>query len=424
MQKKIESGAVDMELLDDAVRRILRTKFRLGLFDDPYAYSDEVREREEILSEENLEAAREVARETFVLLKNEEGILPLSKDVGSIAVIGQLANSKDVALGNWRAQAEANSAVSLLEGVKNAVSNRTQVRFAEGYKLTEGIREFGRELTFVEGDKSGFRKAVQLASQSEVVILALGEDCYQTGEGRSQLDVGLKSNQKELLEAIRKVNDNIVVVLMTGRPVAIPKIAEQSSAILETWFAGSEAGNAIADVLFGDYNPSGKLPVSFPHITGQEPLYYNAKSTGRPNSKAPYVFWAHYTDGPNEALFPFGHGLSYTTFDYSDFSVTEQGEKLIAHVTVTNSGDRTGEEVVQLYIRDLVASPVRPVLELKGFRNTSLQAGESQKITFELTRDELASYDQAGDLVFEAGEFEISVGTSSVELMTKRIELK
>ena len=259
LKKTIEGGLVDEALLNDAVRRILKVKYKLGLFDDPYRYSDEAREKEELLSEANLNAARVVARKTFVLLKNENNILPLSKEIGSIAVIGQLANSKDVPLGSWRAQAISNSAVSLLEGIQNAVGDRTSVEFKQGYTLTAGDRSFGRELTIVQEDQSGFKAAIRLARESEVVILALGEDCYQTGEGRSQVDIGLKGNQVELLDEIKKVNSNVVVVLMTGRPVAIPKVAERATAILQTWHAGSETGNAIADVLFGDYSPLWKI---------------------------------------------------------------------------------------------------------------------------------------------------------------------
>jgi beta-glucosidase len=423
LKQKIESGAVSMEQLDDAVRRILKVKFQLGLFDDPYRYSDEAREREELLSEKNLKAAREVARKSFVLLKNENNILPLNKDVKSIAVIGQLANSKDVPLGSWRAQAVTNSAVSLLEGIENAVSERTEVAFAQGYTLTEGNRTFVTELNIVEGDRSGFKEAIKLAKRSDVVILALGEDCFQSGEGRSQVDIGLKGNQDELLAELKKVNERVVVVLMTGRPVAIPKVAQHASAILETWFAGSEAGNAIADVLFGDYSPSGKLPASFPHATGQVPLYYGRKSTGRPVNKEGNVFWSHYTDGPNEALFPFGFGLTYTSFAYKNLNVTAEGRSVNVVVDVSNTGDRDGEEVVQLYIKDVASSMTRPILELKGFQKLAIKKGETKQVRFTLGQDDLAYYDNSGDLQFEPGAFIISVGTNSVNLLSERISL-
>ena len=423
LKQKLEEGSVDEALLDDAVRRILRVKFKLGLFDDPYRYSDEEREKRELLSEANLAAAREAARKTFVLLKNEDNLLPLNKEVKSVAVIGQLANSKDVPLGSWRAQAIPNSAVSLLEGIENAVSVNTVVKYAQGYTLTEGLRSFGKELTIVENDRSGFAKAIQVAKESEVVILALGEDCYQTGEGRSQVDIGLKSNQEELLEEIKKVNSNVVVILMTGRPVAIPKVAEQAPAILETWHAGSEAGNAIADVVFGDYSPSGKLPVSFPYFSGQEPLYYNRKSTGRPINKDENVFWSHYTDSPNEALFPFGYGLSYTNFEYANLNISLNSEGLAVSVDVTNTGKIAGEEVVQLYIKDVFASLTRPIRELKGFEKIKIAPGDSKTIQFSLTKDDLSFYNNSGEKVFEPGQFIISVGTNSVDLISKEITL-
>ena len=423
LKRTIEKGLVNEKLLDDAVRRILTVKYKLGLFDDPYRYSDEVREKEELLSQANLNAAREIARKTFVLLKNENRILPLSKEVRSIAVIGQLANSKDVPLGSWRAQAMTNSAVSLLEGIQSAVSTSTKVQFEKGYTLTEGERSFGKELTIVEGDKSGFKAAIQLARESEVVILALGEDCYQSGEGRSQMNIELKANQDELLEEIKKANENVVVVLMTGRPVAIPKVAERATAILETWNAGSEAGNAIADVLFGDYSPSGRLPVSFPYQTGQEPLYYSRKSTGRPVNESENVFWSHYTDGPNEALFPFGYGLTYTAFNYNTLQVSKVDEGLEVAVEVRNVGGREGEEVVQLYIHDVSASLTRPLIELKGFEKVLINKGETKTVQFTLSKDDLSFYNNSGEKVFEPGLFKISIGPNSSDLINKTIQI-
>lgn len=423
LKAKITSGEVSEKLLDDAVRRVLRLKYQLGLFDDPYRYSDAQREKEELLSQKNLDVARDAARKSIVLLKNEANTLPLKKETKSIAVIGQLAGSKDIPLGSWRAQAVPNSAVSLLEGIKNAVSTNTKVEFAQGYTLTVGNRSFGKELTIVEEDESAFKQAIELAKRSDVVVLAMGEDCYQSGEGRSQMDVGLKGSQIDLFNELRKVNDNIVVVLMTGRPVAIPGLAEDANAILETWFAGSESGNAIADVLFGDYNPSGKLPVSFPHHSGQEPLYYSQKSTGRPINRAENVFWTHYTDGPNEALFPFGYGLSYTNFTYQNLKVTKDGEAIKVKVDVANAGRVDGEEVVQLYIQDVAASLTRPIKELKGFKKIFIEAGKTETLQFTLTKNDLSFINDQGENVFEPGEFRISVGTNSRDLNTKAITL-
>jgi len=427
LEKLILNGQLDESLLNDAVRRILRLKFKLGLFDDPYRYCDEKREKEEVLSKKNLEDARDIAHKTFVLLKNESNILPLTEKTKSIAVIGQLANSKDIPLGNWRGKAIQNSAVSLLEGIQNAVDENVNIRFAEGYTLTRGTRDFIHELEIVDKDESGFAKAIEIAKTSDVVVIAMGEDCFQTGEGRSQSDIGLKGSQVKLLSELKKVNNNIIVVLMTGRPVAIPEVAKDASAILETWYAGSESGNAIADVLFGKFNPSGKLPVSFPYSTGQEPLYYSVKNTGRPQTNdfdKGLVFWSHYTDGSKEALFSFGHGLSYTNFTYDKLQVTVNKTGVEISAEVSNSGNYDGDEVVQLYIRDMVASITRPILELKGFKKVRIQKGTTDNIKFELTKDDLSFYNHQGKKIFEPGEFEISLGTSSNNRIKQIIEIK
>lgn len=424
LKEMINQGEVREELLDDAVRRVLTLKFKLGLFDDPYRYSNSEREKKELLSDRNLEASRDAARKSMVLLKNASNILPLSKETKSIAVIGQLATDKDIPLGSWRAQAVPNSAVSLLEGIKNAVSEKSNVSFAQGYTLTIGPRSFGKELTIIDEDKSGFQNAIDLARKNDVVILAIGEDCYQSGEGRSQMDVRLKGSQIDLLNELKKVNDNIVVVLMTGRPVAIPEVADKASAILETWFAGSESGNAIADILFGDYSPSGKLPVSFPIHTGQEPLYYSQKSTGRPINRDENVFWTHYTDGPNEALYPFGFGLTYTQFRYDNLDVAQEGELVKVTVDITNAGKRDGVEVAQLYIQDVYASLARPILELKNFNRTLIKKGQTQRVEFTLSKEDLSFFNSEGELIFEAGEFKVSVGTNSRDLLSQTIFIK
>ena len=316
----VRAGKVDEKHVDDAARRILRVKFRLGLFDDPYRYSDAEREKKTLLAPEHLAAARDVARKSIVLLKNEGGLLPLDKATRTIAVLGPFAADKDSPLGSWRAQAVANSAVSLLEGIRAAAPG-ARVVHAEGTKLVTGQRSFQHELTFNTKDRSGFPAAVEAARGADVVVVAVGEDAFQTGEGRSQVDVGLKGLQEDLVRAVSEVNKKVVVVLMNGRPPVLGEAVQSAPAIVETWHLGSEAGHAIADVLFGDYNPSGKLPVSFPRSVGQLPLYYNHKSTGR-GTPLPVVFWSHYTDSPNTPLFPFGFGLSYTTFDYSNVQVS------------------------------------------------------------------------------------------------------
>jgi beta-glucosidase len=415
----VKSGEVEEKYIDDSVRRILRIKHHLGLFDDPYRYSDPEREKRVTMAEEHLQASREVARKSIVLLENERNILPLDKNSGAIAVIGPLANDKDSPLGGWRGQAETDSAISLLEGIKAAVGPEVEVRYAEGAALQTGERAFAIHVVYNEDDTSGFDEAVETARGADVVVMAIGEVAYQTGEGRSQVDIGFKGVQIELLKAVRGVNKNIVVVLSNGRPMVLSAVTPQAKAIVEAWHLGSQSGHAIADVLFGDYNPSGKLPVSFPRHVGQEPLYYNSKATGRPFNNN-MVFWSHYTDEKNTALYPFGHGLSYTTFDYSELRLSGEtmtmNGKLDVSVTVTNSGNRAGTEVVQLYIWDRVGSYTRPVKELKGFERVELAPGESSEITFELTEDDLAFYGPAGEWAAEPGDFMVYVGSSSVDV--------
>ncbi|WP_258097791.1 beta-glucosidase BglX [Marinoscillum pacificum] len=427
LEQLVASGKVDMSTLDDAVKRILSVKYRLGLFEDPYKYCDDKREKELVYTAETKKIARDVAKSTLVLLKNENNLLPLSKNIKSIAVIGQLAGSKDIPLGNWRAQAIANSAVSVEEGIKNAVSKKTKVQFAQGYTLTTGNRDFVHELTFEDDQGEGFEEAINLARTSEVVVLTVGEDCYQTGEGRSQADISLKGKQLELFNELIKVNKNVVVVLMNGRPLAIPELAEKASAILETWFSGSEAGNAIADVLFGDYNPSGKLPVTFPDNVGQEPLHYDRKSTGRPVTNAfdnGLVFWSHYTDSPNEGTYPFGFGLSYSEFNYSDLNVQSvENGKVKVEVLISNTSKTPGKETVQVYIRDRVASLTQPIKRLVDFKQVEVAAGGQQKVTFELTKEDLGFYNNQYEFVVEDGAFDIMVGTNSMDLMKETINL-
>ena len=422
----VQAGVVSEMQIDDAVRRILTIKFRLGLFDDPYRYCDADRERRVVLSREHLEAARDVARRSIVLLKNEGGLLPLSRTTGSIAVIGPLAADTDTPLGSWRARAIPGSAVSLLDGIRTAVGDGVEITYAEGAPLAVGERSFLQELTFNTEDTSGFAAAVAAAEAADTVVIAIGEEAFQSGEARSQVDIGLKGVQQKLLERVHAANPNTVVVLMNGRPLVLGPVAANATAILETWHLGSQAGHAIADVLFGDYNPSGKLPVSFPHYVGQEPLYYNAKSTGRPRSRGD-VFWSHYTDSPNGALYPFGFGLSYTTFEYSDVELSADelaiGDELTVAVTVKNTGERTGTEVVQLYVRDLVGSVTRPVKELKGFRRVELAPAAERKVTFTLTADDLAFFTGRGRWEAEPGEFAASVGTSSEDVSTRHFVL-
>lgn len=414
----VEEGMVDLKLIDDAVRRVLRVKFQLGLFDDPYKYCDENKEKSLILSQDHLQVAREAARKSIVLLKNEGQLLPLKKENQKIALIGELAADKDVPLGSWRAKAITGSAVSLLEGIKNAVAQPTNLTFAKGPVFVSGESKFTVHLEFNTTDRTGIAEAVKVAKSADVVVLALGENCFQTGEGRSQTDIRMKGLQQELLEAVCAANKNVVVVLMNGRPMDISWMAENVPSIVEAWHLGSEAGNGIADVLFGDYNPAGKLPVSFPRAVGQVPLYYNHKSTGRPSGDG-NVFWSHFTDAPNDALFPFGYGLSYTTFEYSDLKISateiSKGDQLLVSVNVKNTGSVVGQEVVQLYIRDLVGSITRPVKELKAFNKISLNPGESKLVNFELDENDLAFWGADNQFRVEPGDFKLWVGTNSVE---------
>ena len=423
----VNSGKVDVKLVDDAVRRILRVKFALGLFDDPYRYSDVSREKAATLTPANLAAARDVARRSIVLLKNDSGMLPLEKGIGSIAMIGPLANDKDSPLGNWRGQGVTNSAVSLLEGVKAAVSPGTRVIYAEGARLITGARNFQTPPVYNTTDRSGFPAAVEAARSADVVLLALGEDAFQSGEGRSQAEIGLKGLQDELFRAVVEANNKVVVVLMSGRPLTIGPVAEAVPAVLEAWLLGSESGHAIADVLFGDYNPTGKLPVSFPRVVGQEPLYYGHKNTGRPGPE-PGVTWSHYTDVPNDPLYPFGFGLSYTTFAYADptLSATEIGRdgQLQVTVTVTNSGKRAGTETAQLYVRDIVGSVTRPVKELKGFQQVELAPGESRDVTFTIRPADLAFYTAQGRWEAEPGSFKVFVGGNSRDVKQASFTLR
>jgi beta-glucosidase len=409
----VEDGVVEEAVVDDAVRRILRVKFALGLFDDPYRYCDPEREKNDIGSAAAHEASREVARKSIVLLKNEESVLPLEKG-GRIAVIGPLADDQDVPLGSWRARAIRGSAVSVLAGIKAAVGDGAEVTYAQGVALSVGERSFSQEVTINETDSSGFAEAREVAAEADVVVMVLGEDCFQSGEARSRTRIDLPGLQPELLQEIRKVNDNIVLVLMNGRPLDLSDVAPQVKGLLETWFLGSQTGHAIADVMFGDHPPVGKLPISFPRALGQVPLYYAETNTGRPTHPEGLVFYSHYIDEENSALYPFGYGLSYTSFAYSDLRMSDEeigpNETLEVSVQVKNTGRRTGEEVVQLYVRDLVGSRTRPVQELKRFAKIKLSAGESERVTFRLRAEDLAFYTGAGRWEAEPGSFRVMVG--------------
>ncbi|MCB0586306.1 MAG: beta-glucosidase BglX [Phaeodactylibacter sp.] len=423
----VESGRVPESVADEAVRRVLRVKFQLGLFEDPFRYCSPERERTEVYSEKNRAASLDIARKSIVLLKNEGGLLPL-KQPRRIAVIGPLVKDKDVPLGSWRARAIDNSAVSLWEGLQKTLHKDTELLYAEGCRITAGKRSFRDKLT-ISYDTSGFAAAREAARDADLVIMAIGEDCFQSAEARSRTDIGLPGVQQQLLETVYAVNPNVVVVLMNGRPLDLSWMAENVPAIVETWFLGSESGNAIADVLSGKYNPSGKLPASFPRSVGQLPIYYNHKSTGRPgNENHNHIFWSHYIDEKQGPLWPFGYGLSYTTFEYTGLelnkTVISSDEQLEVKATLENTGKMGGHEIAQLYICDLAGSITRPVKELKGFRKIWLEAGEQREITFTLTAEDLKFYNAAGKWEAEPGEFKVFVGGNSRENLEAVFELK
>ncbi|MEZ4809198.1 MAG: beta-glucosidase BglX [Allomuricauda sp.] len=415
LAENVREGKVDERLVDDAVRRILKVKFELGLFDDPYKYCNEEREKERLYHKNHQAGVLDMAQKSIVLLKNEGNLLPLKKNQQKIAVIGALANDNNSPLGSWRLGSDNNTAVTVLDGLKGHTKNIT---YARGPKAFNDDASFLNEVIPNETDSSGMDEAIALAKDADVVLMVLGEHGFQSGEGRSRTKLDLPGLQLDLLKAAYKVNKNVVLIVMSGRPLTLNWEAEHIPAIVEAWQLGSQAGNAIANVVFGAYNPSGKLPMTFPRSVGQVPIYYNHFSTGRPNSQ-PNVFWTHYSDEKNEPLFPFGYGLSYTTFAYSDLQVdaTNQANVKVS-VTVSNTGKVPGEEVVQLYIHDKVASVTRPVKELKGFQKISLAPNASQKVEFTLTDKELGFYNHQYEFVVEPGEFDIMVGTNSQEGLT------
>lgn len=401
----VESGAVKESILNEAVRRILRIKFELGLFDDPYRYSDVEREKATIMKAEFLETARDISRKSIVLLKNEKKTLPL-KNPKSIALIGPLADTKEV-LGSWHGSGSYEDAISLRKGLEERLGNNATIRYAKG-------------TDFNSQDRSGFAEAKRIAATSDVVIMAIGESEHMGGEAASRSDIRIPGNQMELFREIKKLGKPVIVVLMNSRPLDLSELDKEADAILETWFLGTMAGHAITDVLYGDYNPSGKLPITFPRSLGQVPIHYNMKNTGRPmdpNEK----YTSKYIDIPNTPLYAFGYGLSYTTFEYADLKLDKKefkkGEKLNISMKVSNTGKMDGEEVVQLYVRDLVGSVTRPVKELKGFQKIMLKAGESKRVEFSLTEEDLRFYTKDMKFESEAGEFHLFVGGSSENVL-------
>ena len=418
LAQMVKAGKVKEEILDEAVRRILRVKFELGLFEDPYKYCDPEREKEVIGNPAHIEAVRDMAKKSIVLLKNENNLLPLQKKKQTIALIGPLADENNSPLGSWRLGSDDHTGVSLKTGLEAYSKNK--INYAKGVELVSNDAQFTKELHINTTDATGIQEAVEIAKNADVVIMALGEHGFMTGEGRSRTNIDLPGLQQELLEAVYEVNKNIVLVLQNGRPLTINWADQHIPAIVEAWQLGSQSGHAIAEVLYGDYNPSGKLPMTFPRSVGQIPIYYNHKRTGRPVDPAPgdeQVFWSHYIDEENTPLYPFGFGLSYTEFSYKNLQLDKKeiknNEKLQLSVEVSNTGNYDGREVVQLYIQDLYGSIVRPVKELKGFELVNLKKGETQTLSFELGPKELGFYNETGEYVIEPGEFKVFIGGSS-----------
>lgn len=411
MRELVEEGVITEKQIDAAVRRILHKKFELGLFDDPYRYCDEEREERVTLTQEHREAARDVAHKSMVLLKNDGNTLPLSKDVRNVAVIGPLGDSKKDMIGTWSAQGEPKHVVTLLEGLENALPD-ADINYVKACEVTGD-------------DKSGFDEALRVAENADVVIAAVGEKAMMSGEALSRLDIGLPGVQEDLVLELAELNKPLAVVLFNGRPLVLTEVDKAVPAILESWLPGTEAGNAIADVLLGEYNPSGKLPATFPYSLGQVPIFYSHKNTGRPKTEERYT--TKYIDGPNKPLYPFGYGLSYTQFEYSDLSLNtdelKTGEKLKVSVNLKNAGDMYGEEVAQLYVRDMVGSVTRPVKELKGFKKIKLKAGEERTVEFVLDTEDLAFYNRDWEWGTEAGDFKVFVGGNSRDTMEAEFEL-
>lgn len=404
----LQEGKVSIGKIDSSVRLILEAKAKLGLFEDPYRYCNNARQDQEVMTQDNLDFARKFAAQSCVLLKNSDNLLPIPENAGTIAIIGPLGDSKRDMLGCWKAAGDPEKSVTLLEGVRNRAPKNMEVIFEKG-------------CTAIDTSKNGFDAALNLAMKADYIILALGETANMSGEAKSRTSIGLPGVQNELAEAIARTGKPVVVVLFNGRPLAISRLASLPVAILETWFGGTQAGNGIADVLFGDINPAGKLTMTFPRNEGQIPIFYNTKNTGRPYNPAvpneEYV--SRYIDCPNDPLFPFGYGLSYTTFVYSDLEGTVDRQTITVSVRVTNTGNRDGEEVVQLYLRDKVGSVTRPVKELKGFRKVMLKKGETKTITFQITKEDQAFFHPDGKKHAEPGEFVVFIGTNSAETLSK-----
>ncbi|MDW3192266.1 MAG: beta-glucosidase BglX [Cytophagales bacterium] len=429
----LEKGIITQEAIDRACRRILEAKFKLGLFEDPYRYCDINRSILEIFTQANRDVARKIAAETFVLLKNEGDVLPLKK-AGTIALIGPMADNGRNMQGTWSVSGNHEATPSLLECMMETVGEDVKILTAKGSNFVEDpslesrISVFGKDTKRDDRSESELiAEALQVASRADVIVAAMGEASESSGESSSVTSIEMPENQRRLMEALLSTGKPVVLVLFTGRPLALKWEQENLPAILNVWFAGSEGGYAITDVLFGDVNPSGKLSTTFPQNTGQIPIFYNSKNTGRPLPEGKWFqkFKSNYLDVSNAPLYPFGYGLSYTSFEYGPVKVSKSNlhgeESLAVSVTVTNVGDIAGKEVIQLYIRDLVGTVTRPVKELKGFQKVAFQPGETQTIVFEVTTEDLKFYNYDLEHVWEAGDFEIMIGGNSRDVQTAKI---
>ncbi|HOZ69943.1 MAG TPA: beta-glucosidase BglX [Chitinophagaceae bacterium] len=433
LKQSLKEGKVTMAQIDLACRRILEAKYKLGLFADPYKYCDENRAKTEVFTAEHRAIARNTAAQSFVLLRNQGNILPLKKS-GTVALIGPLADNKENMPGTWSVAANFQNATSVLSGMQQVLGDKVKIIYAKGSNLDadaafeERAGMFGK--AFGRDNRPAdviIKEAVEAANQADVVVAALGESAEMSGESSSRSNIEIPQAQKDLLNALLKTGKPVVLVLFTGRPLAIKEESEKVPAILNVWFGGSEAGYAIADVLFGDVNPSGKLTTTFPQNVGQVPIFYAHKNTGRPLEEGKWFskFRSNYLDVSNDPVYPFGYGLSYTSFTYSDISLSSTSlkgnQKLTATVTVTNNGKYEGKEVVQLYIRDVVGSVTRPVKELKGFQKISLKPGESKTVSFTITPEDLKFYNYDLKFDWEAGDFQIMIGTNSKEVKMAKV---
>ena len=433
LEKSLNEGKVTLADIDKACRRILEAKYKLGLFDDPYRYLDAKRAKKDIYTDEHRAAARKLATETFVLLQNKDNVLPL-KRTGKIALVGPLANTRANMPGTWSVAASSDRYSTLVEAMRRAVGDKAEVMYAKGCnvcydaELEKNSTMFGREMRDERPVDVMRDEAVRIAKQCDVIVAAMGEPSEMSGESSSRSELTILDAQKDLLTALKATGKPIVLLNFSGRATVMDWEVENIPTILNVWFGGSEAADAICDVVFGDVAPSGKLTVTMPRNVGQVPIYYNHLNTGRPNPQWFTKFTTNYLDVPNDPLFPFGYGLSYTTFEYSPMTLSSNtmtaNGNIQASVTVTNTGSCEGTEVVQLYIRDMVGSIARPVQELKGFERINLKPGESRLVTFNINAELLKFYNKDLQFVCEPGDFEVMVGTDSRNVQRQTFTLK